>query len=156
MGSPQNPRAIFFIDSVVVAWPRGGFIEIAAHDPTQGVIFYTLEQREVEKPLFVRSNECLRCHNSYATLNVPGMLVRSVVTASDGKTVPRLGNSTSDHRLRRLDGHCHDIRRRSGGLPNFDPLGLGRRLVHRPRTCGTHAVHLRAHRSPQADRQHRR
>ena len=35
--SPRNPRTIFFNDSVAVAWPRGGFVEIAAQDPVQGV-----------------------------------------------------------------------------------------------------------------------
>jgi hypothetical protein len=94
--SPQNPRAIYFNDSVVVAWPRGGFIEIAAQDPSQGVIFYLLEQREVAKPTFVRSVECLRCHNSYDTLNVPGMLVRSIATTSDGTGVRRLANYTTN------------------------------------------------------------
>jgi hypothetical protein len=96
--SPRNPRTIFFNDSVVVGWPRGGFIEIAAQDPVQGVIFYALEEREVAKPQLTRTVTCLVCHNSYATLNVPGMLVRSIVTAADGKTVPRLGNYASDHR----------------------------------------------------------
>jgi hypothetical protein len=29
-----NPRTLFFNDSVVVGWVRGGFIELAAQDPT--------------------------------------------------------------------------------------------------------------------------
>jgi len=41
---PGNPRAIFFNDATVVAWPRGGFIEIAAQDPQQGTMFYLLPQ----------------------------------------------------------------------------------------------------------------
>jgi len=41
---PRNPRTIFFNDSVSVAWVRGGFIELASHDPRQGVIFYSLER----------------------------------------------------------------------------------------------------------------
>jgi len=96
--SPQSPRTIFFNDSVAVGWPRGGFIEIAAQDPVQGVIFYALPQQKIDKPQFTRTDRCLSCHNSYATLNVPGMLVRSIVTAADGRTVPRLGNYTSDDR----------------------------------------------------------
>jgi hypothetical protein len=31
-----NPRALYFNDSVSVGWVRGGFIEIASQDPTQG------------------------------------------------------------------------------------------------------------------------
>src|SRR5215831_3241293 len=42
---PDNPRTIFFGDSVAVAWMRGGFIELAAQDPEQGIIFHTLEQQ---------------------------------------------------------------------------------------------------------------
>ena len=33
--NPQNPRTIFFNDSVAVARPRGGFIELASTDPQQ-------------------------------------------------------------------------------------------------------------------------
>src|SRR5882762_4011555 len=41
--TPQNPRTLFFNESVVVGWVGGGFIELAALDPQQGVIFYALE-----------------------------------------------------------------------------------------------------------------
>jgi hypothetical protein len=52
--SPRTPRTIFFNDSVTVAWMRDGFIEIAAQDPQQGVIFYTLDQKLVYQPIFNR------------------------------------------------------------------------------------------------------
>lgn len=38
--NPQNPRTLFFNDSVVVGWVRGGFIEVAAESTQQGIIFY--------------------------------------------------------------------------------------------------------------------
>ena len=42
----QNPRALFFNDRVALGWVRGGeIIEVAAHDETAGVVFYTLDQR---------------------------------------------------------------------------------------------------------------
>src|SRR6267154_2621805 len=42
----QNPRALFFNDRVALGWVRDGdVLEVAAHDATQGVVFYTLEQR---------------------------------------------------------------------------------------------------------------
>ena len=42
----QNPRALFFNDRVALGWVRDGeFIEVAAHDESAGVVFYTLEQR---------------------------------------------------------------------------------------------------------------
>src|SRR5689334_15276414 len=65
--NPQNPRALYFNDSVVVGWvPQGDFLEFAAHDPEQGVIFYTLPQRAANSssgsPAPVRKNGCLGCH----------------------------------------------------------------------------------------------
>ena len=41
----QNPRALFFNDRVALGWVRGGdVLEVAAHDESAGVVFYTLEQ----------------------------------------------------------------------------------------------------------------
>ncbi|HET9268968.1 MAG TPA: hypothetical protein VFO31_12420 [Vicinamibacterales bacterium] len=96
---PNNPRTIFFNDSVVVAWPRGGFIEIAAQGPSQGVAFYMLEQRQTfTTPQFRRERSCTVCHVSYATLNVPGMLLRSVAADPEGRALTYLANATPDHR----------------------------------------------------------
>ena len=40
----QNPRALFFNDRVALGWVRGGdLLEVAAHDETAGVVFYTLD-----------------------------------------------------------------------------------------------------------------
>ncbi len=96
--SPQNPRTLFFNDSVVVGWVRGGFIEVAAQDPQQGVIFYTLAQTPVDKPQFTRHNECLQCHNSNNAMGVPGMLVRSQFTGRNGEAMRWLGSYVTDHR----------------------------------------------------------
>ena len=95
---PQNPRTIFFNDSVSVAWVRGGFIELAAQDPGQGVVFYTLQQQAVAAPTFVRHDDCLSCHRSDFTLGVPGMMVRSFYTLPDGSPKLILGGFTTDHR----------------------------------------------------------
>jgi hypothetical protein len=97
--SPRNPRSIFFTDSVVVAWVRGEpFVEIAAQDPQQGVVFYTLNQDRTDKPWFTRRDDCLQCHESLSSLGVPGMLVRSVFTAPDGNAERQFGDYLSDHR----------------------------------------------------------
>jgi|SRR5581483_10397725 len=95
---PRNPRTIFFNDSVVVAWMKGGFLEAAAHDPQQGVQFYTLEQRSTARPRFQKGGDCLRCHVGDATLGVAGMVVRSTFTASDGSPMLVYGGSLVDHR----------------------------------------------------------
>lgn len=96
--NPQNPRTLFFNDSVAVGWVRDGFVEVAAQDPRQGVIFYVLDQTPVEKPTFARRNDCLTCHNSNNAMGVPGMLVRSQFTAPNGSPMRWLGNYISDHR----------------------------------------------------------
>ena len=95
---PHNPRTLFFNDSVVVGWVRSGFIEIAAQDPQQGVIFYTLAQTPVVNPQFTRHDECLQCHNSNNAMGVPGMLVRSQFTAPNGQAMRWLGSYITDHR----------------------------------------------------------
>lgn len=101
---PENPRLVYFNDSVVVAAIRGApLVEVASVDPEKGVIFYTLEQgnpveRLFRSPSFLReAQRCLRCHESLNSLGVPGMLVRSVMPSPDGMANPQLGNYLSDH-----------------------------------------------------------
>ena len=97
--SPKNPRAIYFTDNVVMAFIRGApLLEFAVHDPTQGVRFYSLDQREVERPRFERHNTCLNCHVTRDSMDVAGMLVRSIVTGPDGRIYPQFGNYVIDHR----------------------------------------------------------
>ena len=93
-----NPRAIYFNDTVMVGWVRGGFIEIAAQDPQQGAVFYRVLQAQTGNTAIFRDNRCLQCHNSFATLGVPGFLAKSVPSAIDGSTLPWLGNGLTDHR----------------------------------------------------------
>jgi hypothetical protein len=96
---PRNPRSLFFNDSVTVGWvPGGPIVELAAEDPSQGVIFFTLDQKPVERPQLVRSDSCLECHLSYSSLGVPGMLVRSVFPAPDGTPIRKLGDYITDDR----------------------------------------------------------
>lgn len=102
--SPQNPRAIFFNDSVVVGYiPGARFLEIASHDPEQGVQFYTIDQTSTSRPEIARRRECLSCHVSSSTLDVPGMINRSMFTDADGRALPQLGSFVVDHRTRLLD-----------------------------------------------------
>jgi hypothetical protein len=101
--SPANPRAIYFNDTVSLGYIHNAeYLEFAAQDPRQGVIFYTLDQRRRSgsdgPPVIERRDFCLQCHNGNATSDVPGMVVRSIVTMPNGQTAPRFGNSVSDHR----------------------------------------------------------
>src|SRR5688572_13498619 len=85
--SKAAPRAIYFNDTVAIAWAKGAdTIEATALDPTQGVHFYSIPQTRAAKPQFVRRNaDCLQCHLLPQTHGVPGVLTMSVLPLSDNK-----------------------------------------------------------------------
>jgi hypothetical protein len=94
--SPRNPRAIYFNDDVAVGWVRGSdTMEVAAVDPKQGVVFYSLDKR-ADKPEFSRKEMCLHCHHNAATLGVPGVFIGSVYPDSAGNP-DRGGAIITDH-----------------------------------------------------------
>jgi hypothetical protein len=96
--SPRNPRALFFDDDVAAGWVRGAdTLEIAAHDPRQGVVFYTLEQREVPRPRLTRETSCLTCHLTQDTQYVPGFLTFTTQSIPQDKYSYASGFA-SDHR----------------------------------------------------------
>ena len=106
--SPKNPRAIYFNDHVYVGWVRGGdFVEVSTADPKLGGVFYMLEQTKTARPRFVRNNECLQCHSSGTTRNVPGHIVRSVFPDERGYPIAQLGS--------RVIGHTNPLKERWGG-----------------------------------------
>src|SRR5688500_11073246 len=75
---PANPRALYFSDQVVVGYIAGApLLEIAAHDAQQGIQFYTVDQNAPGNVTFSRRTECLACHISLSTLEVPGVIDRS-------------------------------------------------------------------------------
>ena len=94
--NPANPRALFFNDRVALGWVRdANLLEVAAHDRTQGMVFYTLEQKPAERPTFKREFRCLGCHMSADALGVPGLIMFS--------TTPNIGDrqertAPMDHR----------------------------------------------------------
>jgi hypothetical protein len=85
--SQQTPRAIYFNDTVAIAWAKGAeTIEATALDATQGVHFYSIPQARQSKPQFIRRNaDCLQCHLLPQTHGVPGVLTMSVLPLSDNK-----------------------------------------------------------------------
>ena len=97
--SPRRPRALYFNERVSVGFVRNGeVLELAAVDPRQGVIFYTLDQERVARPRFVRRDACLQCHQGNATLNVPGLMIRSVYPEPSGMPLFQAGGFVTDHR----------------------------------------------------------
>ena len=95
--SPHNPRAVFFNESVAVAYvPGAPVIELAAHDAQQGVVFYIVDQTAAA-PAFLRRTSCLTCHVSASTLIVPGMIARSNIVDEDGNVMPQEGGNDVTH-----------------------------------------------------------
>jgi hypothetical protein len=92
--SPRTPRALYFSDDVYVGFCRqGDVIEISAVDPRLGAVFYTLEQEASQPPRFRRQTDnCLICHGSSQTKEIPGHLVRSVFADASG--MPILSSGT--------------------------------------------------------------
>lgn len=96
--TPKNPRAIYMGEDVYVAWvPGSQHLELAAADPRKGAVFYTLSQDSARAPTFERTVRCLRCHIGPKTLDVPGFLVRSARTASDGRPLSQVTAFVSGH-----------------------------------------------------------
>lgn len=121
---PKNPRAIYFNDDVTVGWVPGSVaIEIALQDSQKGTVFYTLpvhsEENEAAPLKFRRDTRCTACHVSTRTLNVPGHILGSFLTATSGQ--PREGFSSINHTT--------EIEKRWGGwyvsgrAPNLTHLG---------------------------------
>lgn len=89
---PSSPRALYFNDEAYVGWVNGGdVLELAAVDPQLGGVFYTLEQEKTTRPSFRRNDECLQCHATSGTRNVPGFVVRSVYPDARGYPIAPLG-----------------------------------------------------------------
>jgi hypothetical protein len=94
---PSNPRALFFNDRVALGWVRDGdVLEVATHDARAGVVFYTLEQRAAERPVFKREFRCLGCHVTGDTQGVPGLLMFSATP--DGDEDRHVKNVATDQR----------------------------------------------------------
>ena len=97
--APRTPRALYHTDDVMVGYVRGGdVLELAAVDPRQGVVFYTLDQWEGTRPAIVRRGECFQCHVGAATLGVPGLVVRSVHAERTGYALLDAPAFVTDHR----------------------------------------------------------
>jgi hypothetical protein len=97
--APRTPRALYFNDDVYVGYCRDGdVLEISAVDPVLGAVFYTLDQEPEGRPTIRRqADNCLICHGSSQTKEVPGHLVRSVFTDAGGMPVLSAGTYRIDH-----------------------------------------------------------
>jgi hypothetical protein len=85
--APATPRALYYNDDVYVGQVHDGrFLEFVSFDPTQGAIFYVMDEHQDEHPQFERAEvDCIQCHVAGSTRGVPGVLLRSVFTKPDGR-----------------------------------------------------------------------
>jgi hypothetical protein len=97
--APKTPRALYFNDDVYVGFClRGDVMEFAAADPSLGTVFYTLDQEPAERPKFTRhTDNCLICHGSPVSRGLPGLVVRSLSTDTDGMPILSAGSFRTDH-----------------------------------------------------------
>jgi hypothetical protein len=98
--SPRTPRAVYFCDDAYVGFCQAGnVLEVSAVDPQLGAVFYTLDQKNTDKPRFKRQTEnCMVCHSSSRTDSVPGFLVRSLFVDRSGQPMLSEGSFTVDYR----------------------------------------------------------
>ena len=96
--APRTPRAIYFSDDVYVGFCQNGeVLEVSAVDPQLGAVFYTLDQEPSQPPALRRQlDNCLICHGSSQTKEVPGHLVRSVFADASGQPILASGTYRID------------------------------------------------------------
>ncbi len=97
--SPKSPRALYFNDDTYVGYVQGGpVLELTTQDPRLGTVFYLIKQEPAAKPRLLRiPEECLQCHTSNMTANVPGIMMRSVYPDGEGQPILPAGTFvTSD------------------------------------------------------------
>ena len=106
--SPKKPRAIYYADDAYVGYVQdGGLLELAGQDATLGAVFYTIDQKApdadgADKPFkpgqIVRETDnCLSCHGSGMTVEIPGLTLRSVFPDDRGTTILAGGTKVSTH-----------------------------------------------------------
>lgn len=91
---PGNPRALYFSSDCYVGYVPGGAVEVVVQDVRLGPVFYHINIGNGTRPIAVErdTNECLSCHATGRTENVPGLLVRSVYPDGDGLPLLSLGS----------------------------------------------------------------
>jgi hypothetical protein len=95
---PGNPRALFFSENAYVGYVPGGAIEVIAQDPVLGSVFYVVHTGEKGEPRIERdTNQCMTCHATSRTENVPGVMIRSVFADEGGHPLLHLGTTDVTH-----------------------------------------------------------
>jgi hypothetical protein len=97
--SGHNPRALYFNEDTYVGWIPGGLIEVTGIDPVLGGIFYIFKAPDERHPLptLERRDSCLGCHAGGPTSFLPGLMVRSLHTTEDGRSLGEAGPHNGGH-----------------------------------------------------------
>lgn len=92
---PRYPRALYFSESTYIGYVPGGDVEVITHDPELGLVFYLISLDKVNPDKagteaqygynVKRRKDCLSCHVSSKTRDVPGLFARSVMTDDQGE-----------------------------------------------------------------------
>ncbi|MCU1263402.1 MAG: hypothetical protein JWO80_6287, partial [Bryobacterales bacterium] len=83
-------------------------LEFVSFDPTQGAIFYLLDEHQKDHPAFERAElDCTQCHVAPGTRDVPGVLLRSIFTNPSG--------TQAGHTPSHIIGHESPLSERWGG-----------------------------------------
>lgn len=94
---PKNPRSLYFSENAYVGYVPGGDIEVIIQDPQLGPVYYlieaTLRGLKIERDF----TNCISCHATSNTENVPGMLIRSVFPDEDGHPLLAKGTRLVNH-----------------------------------------------------------
>jgi hypothetical protein len=94
---PTKPRAVYFNDDVFIGVAQRGDIELAALDPAEGLVFYSLDATPAQEPRFVRRDAvCATCHGLTGSSS---LLTQSVFPDRDGNALflPGLTPPPPDH-----------------------------------------------------------
>jgi hypothetical protein len=134
----STPRAVYFNDHTSVGYvQRSHALELVSLDPKLGAIFYTFDNRRPEETAGARLSfaqqfmNCLQCHMTPATLNVPGIVVSSARPLNDYSPFGGSGAFATDHRLP-LDtrwggwyvtGEHGKLRHRGNQPVDYNPFG---------------------------------
>lgn len=115
---PGNPRALYYSMDYYCGFVPGGMMEIIMHDKKLGLIFYLVQlghnkqQPKVERD----TSDCLSCHGTGRTENIPGVFVRSVFPDDNGNPLLSFGSGVITHET--------PIQERWGGYYVTGSIGL--------------------------------
>ena len=98
--SPRNPRAIYFNEDVYLGYIPGGRLEVVALHPELGGVFYIFDiPRGGDRVKVERATRCMNCHADEDTMEVPSLLLKSVIPGPNGGSLKAYRIGQSGHEI---------------------------------------------------------